>query len=152
MALLESATVSPQQPFTCQGYLHQPDRQRCDIYVRQGIGHGEVTLADALAVSCNVYFFHFAELMGPRPLVQWAERFGFGRPTGVDLPAEAAGTLPSTSRNIRSNGTTVLRGRNDIRSQMAIGQGSLTATPLQVLCMMAAVANGGRLVTPHVAE
>ena len=94
-ALLESGSVDPQQPFTCQGYLHQPDRQRCDLYVRQGIGHGEVTLADALAVSCNVYFFHFAELMGPRPLLQWAERFGFGRPTGVDLPAEAAGTLPA---------------------------------------------------------
>ena len=62
------------------------------------MGHGEVTLADALAVSCNVYFFHFAGLMGPRPLVAWAERFGFGRPTGVDLPGEAAGELPRSEK------------------------------------------------------
>ena len=87
--------------------------------------------------------------MGPRPLVDWAERFGFGRPTGVDLPGEAAGTLPSPE-NIRQ-----LEGhawRTADTQSMAIGQGSLTATPLQVLRMMAAVANGGRLVTPHVVE
>ncbi len=106
-------------------------------------------MADALAVSCNVYFFHFAGQMGPRPLVEWAERFGFGRPTGVDLPGEAAGTLPSPE-NIRQ-----LEGhawRTADTQSMAIGQGSLQATPLQVLRMIAAVANGGRLVTPHVAK
>jgi penicillin-binding protein 2 len=148
-ALLESAAASPEERFTCQGYLHQPDRQRCEIYIRQGVGHGEVALADALAVSCNTYFFHFAGRMGPRPLVDWATRFGFGRPTGIDLPGEAAGTLPCPE-NIRQ-----LEGhawRTADTQSMAVGQGSLTATPLQVLCMMAAVANGGRLATPHVAR
>jgi len=148
-ALLESATITPEARFNCQGYLHQPDRQRCDIYIRQGVGHGEVALADALAVSCNTYFFHFAEQMGPRPLVDWATRFGFGRPTGIDLPGEASGTLPCPE-NIRH-----LEGhawRPADTQSMAVGQGSLTATPLQVLCMMAAAANGGRLVTPHVAR
>ncbi len=147
VALLESATVGPREPFDCQGYLHRPDRQRCEIFVRRGVGHGEVTLADALAVSCNVYFFHFTGEMGPRPLVDWAGRFGFGRPTGVDLPGEAAGPLPSPE-NIRQ-----LEGhawRTADTEALAIGQGSLTATPLQMLRMMAAVANGGRLVTPHV--
>ena len=138
------------EPFVCQGYLHQPDRQRCEIYVRQGIGHGEVTLADALAVSCNVYFFHFAGQMGPRPLVDWAERFGFGRPTGVDLPGEARRHAAHRPKHIRTTGRPLLA-TADTQS-MAIGQGSLTATPLQVLRMMAAVANGGRLVTPHVVD
>ena len=148
-ALLQSAAVGPHESFLCRGYLHRPDRQRCEIYVRQGVGHGEVTLADALAVSCNVYFFHFAGQMGPRPLVHWAERFGFGRLTGVDLPGEAAGTLPSPE-NIRQ-----LEGhawRTVDTQSMAIGQGSLRATPLQVLRMIAAVANGGHLPTPHVAK
>jgi penicillin-binding protein 2 len=145
-ALLESAAVKPEESFFCQGYLRQPDQQRCEIYVRQGVGHGDITLTDALAVSCNVYFFHFAGKMGPRPLVEWAERFGFGRSTGIDLPGEAAGILPSPE---------VLREKAvswrvaDTQS-MAIGQGTLTVTPLQVLRMMAAVANGGRLVRPHV--
>jgi penicillin-binding protein 2 len=149
VALLESAALDPEKRFFCQGYLHEPDRQRCQIYVRQGVGHGEVALADALSVSCNVYFFHFAGQMGPRPLVDWAERFGFGRPTGVDLPTEAAGSLPSPE-NVRQLDRRAWRTADT--QLMAIGQGSLTATPLQVVRMMAAVANGGRLVVPHVVE
>jgi len=148
-ALLESAAAGPEERFTCQGYLQQPDRQRCDIYVRQGVGHGEVALADALAVSCNTYFFHFAGRMGPRPLVDWATRFGFGRPTGIDLPGEATGTLPCPENIGQLEGHAW---RTADTQAMAVGQGSLTATPLQILCMMAAVANGGRLVTPHVAR
>jgi penicillin-binding protein 2 len=168
VALLESATVGPQTTFSCQGYLHQPDRQRCELYVHQGIGHGEVTLLDALAQSCNVYFFHFAESMGPRPLIDWAGRFGFGRPTGVDLPGEAAGTLPCPEllRGRRSFPGSVQKGgetssettsvpvawRTADTQSMAVGQGLLTATPLQMVRTMAAIANGGRLVTPHVAK
>ena len=149
VALLESAAIGPQEPFHCQGYLHQPDRQRCELYVREGIGHGDVTLADALCESCNVYFFHFAGQMGPRPLVDWAQRFGFGRLTGIDLPGEAAGTVPSPESIARLEGHPW---RAADTQSMAVGQGSLTATPLQVLRMMAAVGNGGRLVTPYVTE
>jgi len=147
VALLESATIGPQERFVCRGYLHQPDRQRCEIYVRQGVGHGEIALADALAVSCNVYFFHFAGQMGPRPLVDWARRFGFGQPTGVDLPDEASGVLPNPDNMMALEGRAW---RTTDTQSMAVGQGSLTTTPLRMLSMMAAVANGGRLVTPHV--
>ena len=146
IALLESAAVEPQETLTCQGYLHEPDRQRCEIYVRRGVGHGEVTLADALCTSCNVYFFHYGGRLGPIPLVDWAQRFGLGRPTGVDLPGESAGTVP-TPETIQA-----LEGhawRTADTELLSIGQGSLRATPLQVACMMAAVANGGQLVTPH---
>ena len=142
VALLEGSASDPPvsdptAPFFCQGYLHQPDRQRCAIYRRQGIGHGELALGDALAQSCNVYFFHHCGRLGPGPLVDWAGRFGFGRPTGVDLPGEASGLVPDPTPTGE-------------RQLMAIGQGSLTATPLQVVRMMAAVANGGQLVAPHV--
>ena len=137
VALLETGTVDPRSTFTCQGYLKQPDQRRCALFVRHGVGHGEVTLTDALAQSCNVYFFHYAASLGAAALVDWSERLGLGHPTGVDLPGEAAGTLP------QHPGDTLA---------MAIGQDALTATPLQVVRMMAAVANGGRLVTPHVAK
>ena len=121
-ALLQSAAVGPHESFLCRGYLHRPDQQRCEIYVRQGVGHGEVTLADALAVSCNVYFFHFAGQMGPRPLVDWAERFGFGRLDGRGPArrgcrhAAFAGEHPATRRP---------RWRTVDTQSMAIGQGSL---------------------------
>jgi penicillin-binding protein 2 len=148
VALLESATVAPQTAFTCQGYLHDPGQLRCAIYVRQGIGHGEVTLADALAQSCNVYFFHYAGQMGAGPLGDWALRLGFGQPTGVDLPGEASGTVPTPQsiRRLEGHGW-----RTADTQALAIGEGSLTATPLQVLRMTAAVATG-KLFTPHVTE
>jgi penicillin-binding protein 2 len=148
-ALLESDTVEPDTPFYCQGYLHQPDRQRCQIFRRLGLGHGETNLDDALVRSCNVYFFHFAEQMGPAPLVDWARRLGFGRSCGVDLPGESAGRVPTpaTSREVLHRGWRTL----DTQA-LAIGQSALEVTPLQVARLMAAVANGGRLVTPHVAS
>jgi len=146
-ALLESGTIDPRAVFSCQGYLHRPDRQRCEIFVREGRGHGDIALADALAVNCNVYFLHFSEMLGPESLADMAARFGFGRPTGIDLPDEAAGTLPTPDgfRKLKRRAWQTA----DTQS-LATGQGSLAATPLQVLCMTAAVANGGRAVTPSV--
>jgi penicillin-binding protein 2 len=146
-ALLESAGLDPVATFYCRGYLDRPDQQRCAIYVRHGTGHGDVTLADALAESCNVYFFHHAESLTPDALPDWSRRFGFGQPTGIDLDGEARGTVPSPETVVKLTG----RRWHEADSQsMAVGQGALTATPLQVARMMAAVANGGMLVTPHV--
>jgi penicillin-binding protein 2 len=146
-ALLESAAVDPDERFFCRGYLHHPDRWRCAVYVRHGLGHGEVTLADALTESCNVYFFHHLGRLGSQPLVKWASRFGFGAATGADLPGESSGTLPAPA-NIRDLEGHAWRAADT--QLLAIGQGSLRATPLQVVRMMAAVANGGMMVTPHV--
>jgi penicillin-binding protein 2 len=150
VALLESGAVDPKEPFFCQGYLHRPDGQRCAVYRRQGIGHGELTLTGALAQSCNVYFFHHCGRLGPEPLVDWARRFGFGRPTGVDLPDEAPGVVPEPEAPGDPDGRQAASRREADAQLLAIGQGSLTVTPLQVVRMMAAVANGGQLVTPHV--
>ena len=146
-ALLQKRAVDPQETFYCRGYLHEPDRRRCAVYVRHGVGHGDVTLPGALCESCNVYFFQHAGQLGPEPLVHWALRFGFGLPTGVDLPGEASGTLPTpaTIPELEGHGW-----RTADTEELAIGQGSLEVTPLQAVRMMAAVANGGLLVTPHV--
>jgi penicillin-binding protein 2 len=147
IALLESAGLDPTAVFHCQGYLKRPDQQRCEVYVRHGIGHGDITLAEALAESCNVYFFHHAKDLPPQTLVDWAQRLGFGQPTGIDMPAEAHGAIP------RPDSIRKIEGHQwhaaDTQA-MSVGQGSLTATPVQVVRLMAAVANGGLLVTPHV--
>jgi penicillin-binding protein 2 len=145
-AILEEGAAQLQTPFYCQGYLRSPQRHRCYIYQHFGVGHGEETLARALAESCNVYFFHYAAQMGAPPLVNWYQQFGLGRVSGVDLPHESSGRLP-TPETIKQ-----LDGRpwsEDDTLAVAIGQGSLTATPLQIARLVAAVANGGRLVTPR---
>ena len=94
-ALLESAGLDPAATFHCRGYLDRPDQMRCAIYLRHGTGHGDITLTEALAESCNVYFFHHVESLPPQALADWARRFGFGQVTGVDLPGETRGIVPS---------------------------------------------------------
>lgn len=147
VALLESGRFDPDAKIFCQGFLDNPNRYRCYIYRHYGVGHGEMDLTDAIARSCNVYFFTAARKVGPRPIVEWARRFGFGRPTGIDLAGEPGGNLPvppgidSSPQHTWYPGDTL---------GLAIGQSRLTATPLQIARMMAAVANGGDLVTPHV--
>ena len=144
-ALLHQRGFDPNRPFVCRGYLEQTDRWRCELFVRAGRGHGAMTLSDALTESCNVYFFHHAAEMGARPLIEWARRFGLGRRTGIDLPAEGAGSLPATvADGIAGPGVSASETLN-----LAIGQGTLTTTPLQMAVVMAAVANGGRRVQPH---
>lgn len=135
-AMLQSG-MNGHQPFYCQGFLQVPTKKRCLPFVRNGTNHGDVDLSMALAQSCNVYFYHAAQEMGAPVLLDWAQRFGFGKPTGIDLPGESAGNLPS--------------GKCDHLS-VAIGQERLIVTPLQIVRMMGAIANGGELLTPRVAR
>jgi penicillin-binding protein 2 len=144
VALLESGLIDPDVHYHCQGYLDRPDRDRCLIYRHYGVGHGDMNLESALCQSCNVYFFNAARRIGPQSIHDWAARFGLGDVTGVDVPGEQRGHLPSPDPSSPDGpwypGTTL---------QFAIGQASLTVTPLQVARMMAAVANDGYLVTPR---
>jgi penicillin-binding protein 2 len=155
VALLQSGKVDPDERFECLGYLDQPNRFRCPIYVQQKVGHGPIDLSQALSRSCNVYFFHAADRVGAQPIVDWAKRFAIGSATGIDLPFEKAGNLPDPDGSSHSEATgksvATRWHRGDTRA-LAIGQSNLTATPLQIARMMAAVANGGDLVTPFVAR
>ncbi|MEX0728251.1 MAG: penicillin-binding transpeptidase domain-containing protein [Planctomycetaceae bacterium] len=147
VALLESGEIDPDEERFCQGYLFDPSRYRCYIFRNGGHQHGDITFQDAFAQSCNVYFFDTSRVMGLPHLLGWADRLGFGRPTGIDLPGEKAGTLPKPPA---TNSAASQRQSLATTLGLAIGQSRLTATPLQVARMMAAVGNGGELVTPHV--
>ncbi len=144
-AFLESGVISAGREFYCQGYLHDPDHHRCYIFRHHGVGHGAVDLRAALSRSCNVYFYTAARRSGPNTIVDWASKLGFGQPTGVDLPGESGGSLPSLRRGSGRNNRWQLADTLGL----AIGQSSLTVTPLQMARLMAVVANGGYLVTPH---
>jgi penicillin-binding protein 2 len=146
VAALEEDIIQPESEIHCRGYLNRPDQLRCMIFRQHGQSHGDVNVSDALCQSCNVFFFEAARKMGDEPLRRWSERFGFGAPTGADLPGEAGGRLPKGpdgGRRSRDTGSTL---------QLAIGQSSLLVSPLQVARMMAAIANGGSLVAPRFAH
>lgn len=149
VALLESHTVAPTDLYECRGYLHTPDRLRCAIFRQTGKGHGPLDLHRALAESCNTYFFDASLHSGPGPLVHWASWFGLGRQTGIELPGEASGQLP-TLATIRDQTGHAWRPADT--QAMAIGQSTLLVTPVQAARMMAAVANGGELVVPHLVQ
>ena len=150
VASIESGKMPPHETFYCQGYLDSTDKHRCLPFRHYGVGHGEVTLADALCRSCNVYFYTAARRMGPQTLVDWARRFGIGQKTGVDLPSESAGYLPAPDLPL-APGERRPAWRPGDTLDLAIGQSKLLVTPLQIVRAMAAVANGGNLVTPHLA-
>ncbi len=97
--------------------------------------------------SCNVFFYTLADRCGIDTLAGWSARYGFGRPTGIELAPESPGILPGPEWKRRAM-KKAWTSADTIG--MGIGQGYLLVTPLQVAVMMAAVANGGTRVTPRV--
>ena len=148
-AAVESGTMHPGDMLACRGYLDRPDQpHRCLIFIHNHVGHGDINMADALCRSCNVYFYTAARRMGAVALVDWARRFGIGQPTGIDLPTESPGRLPSPDQP-QGAGQPRTRWKPADTLGLAIGQSTLEVTPLQMARMMAAIANDGFLVTPH---
>jgi penicillin-binding protein 2 len=143
LAAIADGSIDAKETLDCQGYYAVPERERCLLFRRQGMGHGPVDFATALAASCNVYFYQRAMQVGPRPLLRWAELIGFGSATGCDFSTEAKGSL------IQPDGASW----NDTQTRAAaIGQSTLTATPLQVARLLALIANGHLLPTPHLVK
>lgn len=138
IAGLAEQKISAGSSFNCRGYMHQPGRFRC----WNTRGHGPVDLTDAIAQSCNVYFYHVGERLGGDALAAWGEAFGFGRKTGVGLPGEKAGVMPSPGWKFGRLGRPWFKADSRFT---AIGQGMLETTPLQVARFMAAVATRGKL-------
>ncbi len=146
IALCESEGV-PRTLFNCRGFLDTPKSHRCAIFQSAGVGHGDIGLIEAISSSCNVYFFDAARRLGPATLESWSHRLGFGRATGVDLPFEQSGHVPTPKDN-GPNGKYEWYSGDTLG--LAIGQSYLTVTPMQMLAMTAAVANGGELIVPRV--
>jgi penicillin-binding protein 2 len=108
-------------------------------------GHGEMSLLEAMETSCNVYFYHLAQNLGMDDWRAYAELVGFGQPTGLAFdPVEDPGLLPTKEYYAQKEGWTWGHLLN-----LAIGQGALLVTPLQMARYVAVLANGGQLVTPH---
>lgn len=150
IAGLQTGLLSPDTPCECQGFLTDPNEHRCLIYRLYSRGHGAVTLRSAMAQSCNVYFFDAARRMGISPLAYWSDALQFGKETGIDLPFEKSGTLPSAGTGATSSSDLARRRFEREALGLAIGQSRLTVTPVQMARLLAFVANGGWLVTPHV--
>lgn len=127
----------------CGGIKRIYDRnQRC---WKRG-GHGWVDFEEAMAESCDIYFYLKGIDIGIENIAHWSRRFGLGRATGVGLHGERAGLVPDPAWKRRARGVPWYPGET---VSVAIGQGPILVSPLQAAVLLAAVANGGSLVQPH---
>jgi penicillin-binding protein 2 len=150
-AALEAGGMTAQTHFWCPGYwegLGPSYRMTC----WRAAGHGDITLENALTASCDVTFYAVGQALDsidPNILPTFARAFGLGAPTGLQELPEAAGLVPDPAWKQSAVGENWWVGDS---VNLAIGQGYLLVTPLQIARMMAAVANGGTLYRPYVVE
>jgi penicillin-binding protein 2 len=155
-AALEGDYVQPSQFLDSPGLMEFYGQEFTNY---QGRSHGLVDLPKALEVSSDTYFYQLGEMFyetrGRSPLKEMARQFGFDEPTGVDLPQEAGGTVPDPAwleehfaEPQFGPAWRIYKPGFDI--QLAVGQGYLEVTPLQMASAYATIANGGTVVTPTI--
>ena len=145
-AALEEGIITPATSFYCPGYLAVYNTVfHCSV----PHGHGVMDLRRAIANSCNVYFYQVGIRLEIARLAKWAKLMGLGTLTGVDLPHEVTGLMPSPEWKMRLFKTPWYAGET---VSVAIGQGQVSATPLQMARVAAVIASGGRLLHPHLAR
>jgi penicillin-binding protein 2 len=142
---LEEGVVTPKTIIHCNGYFPFGNRVFKDW--KPG-GHGPVNMHEALAQSCDVYFYTMGQQLGIDTMARYARGFGLGMPTGFDAH-EKSGLVPSTAWKRAARGESWYPGET---ISAAIGQGYNLVTPLQLLNVISAVANGGIRYQPQVAK
>ncbi len=111
-------------------------------------GHGSLDLIEAITQSCDVYFYQLGAMLGVEGIARYGRRFAMDGTTGIDLPGERGGLIPDSGYLTERYGR---RGwSRGVALNLAIGQGELLFTPIELAVFVAAVANGGERVVPHV--
>lgn len=151
LAALENGVISPDEPINDPGQIvigGQPFKNAGSQ------AYGPVALARALQVSSDIYFYTLgARMWDTGELQEWAHKLGIARLTGLDLPEETEGLLPTRQwrDQLFEEGETDRPWSIGDNVQLATGQGDLQTSPLQMAIAYAALGNGGKIVTPHVA-
>lgn len=142
---LDSGLMSPEQTFYCDSNfkVNEGTDDENTYHCALDTAHGLLDMAGALNHSCNLYFIQASQVLSPTVFYDYIQAFGFTQPTGVDLPGESRWT-------IIHDADAMTRVKTNLYSQ-AFGQ-NLAITPLQMVTAVAAVANGGYLVTPYVVD
>ena len=153
-AALEEGLVTPKNTFFCPGRFALDGASRY-WHCWKRSGHGAASVDEALAFSCDVFFYNVGLKLGVDKISKWSHAMGLGEPTGLDLPGETAGLIPDREwkqRVFADKQEWDRRWYNGDTVNLSIGQGSACTTPLQNAVMMAAIVNGGRRVRPFLAQ
>jgi penicillin-binding protein 2 len=133
---LESGVISPSTVLHCGGSINMYGRPF--LCWKKG-GHGAVDVHRALVQSCNVFFYQVGRMAGIDTIARYADMFNIGRPTGIDVPGEGNGVLPSPEWKMKTRGEPWYAGET---ISVSIGQGILGVTPVQMAVLMAGVSTG----------
>lgn len=154
-AALSAGLITPDTIFNCNGKFSELQQTwKC----WKSEGHGDLNLIQAITQSCDVYFYNLGSLLykQPSPVLQdGVRKFGFGQPTGIDLPGEVSRPVPDASWKARVGKTAEDKAwKPGDEINLAIGQGDLLVTPMQMVVALSAIANGGNgvggtLWVPH---
>jgi penicillin-binding protein 2 len=140
---LADKKITPRTKIRTAGYLTLGGSR---FYDWNRAGFGMCDMNCGFGHSSDTYFFQLAGMLGADRLAYWARQYGFGRPTGIDLPGEASGIVPSNQWKIDTFGQRMTGGEV---YQAGIGQGYDVVTPIQLINAYAALANGGKLYRPQ---
>ncbi len=144
-AILEERVIDKDRKIYCPGYFKVGNRI---FHCWKPGGHGYVNLEEAIAHSSNVYFYTLGlKYLGVDRIRKYAKEFGFGEKTGIDLPNEVAGLLPSPEWKEKTFNQPWVGGDT---VNFSIGQGFLNATPMQIVNMVAMIANEGVVYKPRI--
>jgi len=139
---LDSQKIKPQSTYNCHGFYELGGRKFRCVHT-----HGSQNLIASLSHSCNVYYYHLGLILGVDRIHRYAQQFGLGRVTNIDLPYEKSGNIPNRHQRFQRRKKQWYAGDT---LNLSIGQGGILVTPLQIVRMMSTIANDGVEVQPHV--
>ncbi|MDA7599377.1 penicillin-binding protein 2 [Alphaproteobacteria bacterium] len=142
LAALEAGIINEKTSYHCSGSM---ELGNATFHCWREDGHGKMNIVQGLAQSCDVYFYEVALKTGIQRIKNMAERLGLGAVTGIDIPGEKKGIIPSHEWKLATLGVRWTPGETVVA---AIGQGYVLATPLQLAVMTARIANGSEAVSP----
>jgi penicillin-binding protein 2 len=150
LAALETGTIDENYQVHCPGYVDlYGHTYHCWTWSTYHNGHGTLALHAGIVHSCDVYFYTIGTKTGIDNLARYADMVGFGHPTGVDLPGEAVGGVPSPAQVLHTYHRKWYAGETP---SVAIGQGDLKVTPVQLARAIGGIAMGGVWHTPHLVK
>jgi penicillin-binding protein 2 len=141
LAGLETGLLEPSTTYFCPGYgTFYGVTHKCDAV------HGTINLHQAIVHSCDVYFYNVGNKIGIDTIAEYGQMVGFGKKTGIDLPGEAEGIMPSPKWKLRTQHEKWYAGET---VSVAIGQGAVVVTPIQLAVAIGGLAMGGEWYKPH---
>ena len=146
IAALEEGLIDEEFTYTCNGHYKLNNKL---YYCWKKSGHGKINLIQAIAASCNTFFYQIGLKLGVDKIYEYATKLQLGEISGIDLPTEKKGTIPNKAWKEKNKKSRWFLGET---VGVSIGQSYITVTPIQLLTYLNAMVNGGNIIQPRILD